>query len=163
MSTEHARIEELISALQDGAASPAERALVARHIATCPSCRATVEAFRRNDERLRRYLQATPVPPIGSPWLAAAGARSAERGARNWRVALAGLVTVLVLALGAAWYMQRQAGTAGGPAAFQASEAANKPAATAAVDLANRSAGGAPPAAATTAPTAAAAAARPTP
>jgi hypothetical protein len=162
MSTEHARIEELISALQDGAASPAEQALVERHIATCPSCRATVAAFRRNDERLRRYLQATPVPPIGSPWLTAAGARSAERGARNWRVALAGLVTVLVLALGAAWYMQRQAGTADRQAASQAPEVAIKPAATVAADQANRSAG-APFAGATTAPTAAAAAGGPTP
>src|SRR5439155_1462164 len=152
MSTEHARIEELISALQDGAASPAEQALVERHVATCPSCRATVEAFGRNDERLRRYLQATPVPPIDSPWLEAARTRGAGHplaggGARNWRVALAGLVTVLVLALGAAWYMQRQAGTADRQAASQAPEAANKPVATVAADQANRSAASGGPAA----------------
>src|SRR5215208_7511190 len=97
-SAECARIEELISALQDGAATPAEREQVERHVAGCDSCRATLAAFLRNDALLARYLQTTPVPAIGAPWREAVAALSratptsrwvlGDRGTgrRNWRL-----------------------------------------------------------------------------
>ncbi|HET8626761.1 MAG TPA: zf-HC2 domain-containing protein [Thermomicrobiales bacterium] len=107
-SAECAHVEELLSAVQDGAASPADQELVRRHLATCDACRATAAAFERNDERLRDYLRATPVPPIGAPWREARPRRA--RGAGTWRVALVSLATVLVLVVGATWLVQRQAG-----------------------------------------------------
>ena len=68
MTDEHARIEELLSAMQDGAATPEEVALVQRHLATCAQCRATAAAFEQIDRQVRRYLIATPVPEMAAPW-----------------------------------------------------------------------------------------------
>ncbi|MDP9371587.1 MAG: zf-HC2 domain-containing protein, partial [Chloroflexota bacterium] len=68
MATDCSRIAELLSAAQDGAATPEERALIDRHLAGCADCRATADAYRRVDERVRLFLQGTPVPPIAAPW-----------------------------------------------------------------------------------------------
>ena len=98
------QIEELLSALQDGAVTPAEQARVERHLADCADCRASAAAFQRVDERLRHYLQLTPVPPIAAPW------RQERPGFAGWlalfgsgraRVTLAGVTTVLILVVAA--------------------------------------------------------------
>lgn len=170
------RIEELLSAAQDGATSPAEKALIERHLAGCPACRATAEAYRRNDERLLRYLQGTPVPPIAAPWRAAppqvATGRPATHRPGRGQVALAGLALIALLLVGTTWLVQRLGGTTGESAALQqasgrAVQEAEAPAAGASTDLAaaratvTATAGSAPAAAAgraSTAPATAAAA-----
>src|SRR6187402_162997 len=68
MTDEHARIEELLSSMQDGAATPDEVAQVQRHLATCAQCRATAAAFEQIDRQVKRYLMVTPVPEMASPW-----------------------------------------------------------------------------------------------
>ena len=58
---ECAHIEEILSAMQDGAATPEERAQAERHISGCARCQATATAFGQIDRQVRRYLMATPV------------------------------------------------------------------------------------------------------
>lgn len=118
--TDHDRIEELLSVMQDGAATPEEEALVARHLAGCARCRATAAAYRRVDERVVAYMRATPVPEMAPAWRAAAGRRSGRwtigGGRGGLRVALVGVATVLLLLLGASALVQR-AGNRDGPVA----------------------------------------------
>jgi len=162
--TDHDRVEELLSALQDGAATPAEEALVARHLAGCVRCRATAAAYQRVNERVVAYLRATPVPELTPTWRAAA-----DRPAGRWtigggrgglRVALVGVATILLLLLGTSAIVQR-AGNRAGQTAESRADAGQATGATAPA----RSAAGATAAATTAAaamapaPTAAAAAA----
>ncbi len=102
MTDEHTRIEELLSAMQDDAATPEDTALVERHLATCARCRATASAFAQVDREVRRYLMATPVPEIAAPWraepLLAASARP-RTSSGHWRITTVGLALVFVLLL----------------------------------------------------------------
>jgi predicted anti-sigma-YlaC factor YlaD len=100
MTDEHARIEELLSAVQDGAATPEEAALVQRHLATCAQCRATAAAFEQIDRQVRRYLMATPVPEMAAPWrneplVTVAPRRRGSPG--HWRITTVGLSLVFAL------------------------------------------------------------------
>ncbi|CAA9586081.1 MAG: hypothetical protein AVDCRST_MAG18-3853 [uncultured Thermomicrobiales bacterium] len=98
-TAECARIEELISARQDRAASPDERAQVERHIAGCDRCRATAAAFGRVDHEVRRYIGATPVPEIAAPWRSEPFARPVHRGEGlgHWRATTVGLAAIFAL------------------------------------------------------------------
>lgn len=98
---ECAHIEELLSALQDGAATPEERAQVERHIAGCARCQATAAAFGRVDRQVRRYLMATPVPEIAAPWRSEPLVLPQRRGERlgHWRVTVVGLAAIFVMLL----------------------------------------------------------------
>ena len=103
-SEECARIEELISAMQDSAATPEEVARVERHTAGCARCRATGAAYQRVDQQVRRYIMATPVPEIAAPWRnepLVVPTRPGAGGIGHWRITLAGLATIFVLLLGA--------------------------------------------------------------
>jgi hypothetical protein len=100
MTDEHARVEELLSAMQDGAATPEEVTLVQRHLATCAQCRATAAAFDQIDRQVRRYLMATPVPEMVSPWrneplVVVAPRRSGSPG--HWRATTVGLALIFAL------------------------------------------------------------------
>ena len=93
---ECARIEELISAMQDNAATPEEVARVERHIAGCARCRATAAAYQRVDQQVRRYIMATPVPEIAAPWRnepLIVPVRRGGAGLGHWRITLVGLAT----------------------------------------------------------------------
>jgi putative zinc finger protein len=99
---EHAEIEALISALQDNAATPEEVARVERHIAGCARCRATAAAYLRVDQQVRRYIMATPVPEIATPWHnepLIVPVRRGGAGLGHWRITLVGLATIFVLLL----------------------------------------------------------------
>lgn len=99
---ECARIEELISAMQDNAATPEEAARVERHIAGCARCRATTAAYQRVDQQVRRYIMATPVPEIAAPWRnepLIVPVRRGGGGLGHWRITLVGLATIFVLLL----------------------------------------------------------------
>jgi predicted anti-sigma-YlaC factor YlaD len=98
------QIEELLSALQDGAVTAAEQSRVERHLADCADCRASAAAFQRVDERLRRYLQLTPVPPIDAPWRQERSHFArwlALFGSGRARITLAGVTTVVILIVAA--------------------------------------------------------------
>jgi predicted anti-sigma-YlaC factor YlaD len=100
MTDEHARIEELLSSMQDGAATPDEVAQVQRHLATCAQCRATAAAFEQIDRQVKRYLMATPVPEMASSWrseplVAVAPRRRGNMG--HWRVTTVGLSLIFAL------------------------------------------------------------------
>ena len=100
MTDEHARIEELLSSMQDGAATPEEAAQVRRHLAACARCRATAAAYQQIDRQVRRYLMATPVPEIATPWRNEPLVTVAPRGRGNlghWRVTTVGLALIFVL------------------------------------------------------------------
>lgn len=102
MTDEHARVEELLSAMQDGAATPEEVGLVERHLATCARCRATATAYRQVDRQVRHYLMATPVPEIATPWRNEPLVVVAPRQRGNlghWRITAAGLALIFVLLL----------------------------------------------------------------
>ncbi len=152
---ECARIEELLSAAQDGAATPEERARIARHLVGCADCRASQAAFRRIDDRVRRYLSLTPVPEIARPWRDARPARPAPPFAGGrWRAALAGLATLVLLLAGVALLTGRAPGGRDAPPGQESSGqrapmAAGQPTAAAAVaDSARTTSGGATTAAA---------------
>jgi anti-sigma factor RsiW len=96
---ECARIEELISAQQDGAATPEERAQIERHVAGCARCQATVAAFGKVDRQVRRYLMATPVPEIAAPWRHEPAPLPARRvgSLGHWRATTVGLAAIFAL------------------------------------------------------------------
>ncbi|MFN8517688.1 MAG: zf-HC2 domain-containing protein, partial [Chloroflexia bacterium] len=115
MTDEHARIEELLSAMQDGAATPEEVAQVQRHLATCAQCRATATAFEQIDRQVKRYLMATPVPEMASPWrneplIVVAPRRRGNPG--HWRATTVGLALIFALLFAgtALTFYQRNAG-----------------------------------------------------
>ncbi len=98
---ECAHIEELLSAMQDGAVTPEERARAERHINGCARCQATAAAFGQVDRQVRRYLMATPVPEIGAPWRTEPLVLPQRRGtsAGHWRVTAVGLAAIFVMLL----------------------------------------------------------------
>ncbi|HEY8599567.1 MAG TPA: zf-HC2 domain-containing protein, partial [Thermomicrobiales bacterium] len=98
---ECAQIEETLSAMQDGAATPEERARAERHIVGCARCQATTAAFGQVDRQVRRYLMATPVPEIGTPWRAEPLVLLQRRGTKlgHWRVTAVGLAAIFVMLL----------------------------------------------------------------
>ncbi len=98
---ECAHIEELLSAMQDGAVTPEERARAGRHINGCARCQATAAAFGQVDRQVRRYLMATPVPEIGAPWRTEPLVLPQRRGtsAGHWRVTAVGLAAIFVMLL----------------------------------------------------------------
>jgi hypothetical protein len=98
---ECAHIEEILSAMQDGAATPEERALAERHISGCARCQATAAAFGQVDRQVRRYLMATPVPEIGAPWRSEPLVLPQRRGMPmgHWRVTAVGLAAIFVMLL----------------------------------------------------------------
>jgi anti-sigma-K factor RskA len=63
MTASHADIEELLGAYVCDAVEPEERALVDRHLPTCPKCRAEVAELREVTAMLANGDAATPVPP----------------------------------------------------------------------------------------------------
>lgn len=96
---ECARIEELISAQQDGAVTPEERAQIERHVAGCARCQATIAAYGQVDRQVRRYLMATPVPELATPWRNEPVSLPARRGGSlgHWRATAVGLVAIFAL------------------------------------------------------------------
>jgi hypothetical protein len=57
----HNQVAELLSAYIDGEVSAAERALVERHLATCPTCTHDLEALRQTVQLLRQ------LPAVAAP------------------------------------------------------------------------------------------------
>ncbi len=98
-TNECTRIEELLSAHQDGATTAAEEAQIAQHLATCAQCQQTAAAFGQIDQQLRRYMQATPVPEIAAPWRNEPLLVPARRGGSlgHWRATMIGLATIFAL------------------------------------------------------------------
>lgn len=98
---ECAHVEEILSAMQDGAATPEERAHAERHISGCARCRTTAAAFGQIDRQVRRYLMATPVPEIGAPWQVEPLVLPQRRGTTmgHWRVTAVGLAAIFVMLL----------------------------------------------------------------
>ncbi len=98
-SDECARIEELISAQQDGGASPEERAQIERHVAGCARCQATAAAYGQVDRQVRRYLMATPVPELAAPWRNEPVPLPVRRGEGlgHWRATAVGLAAIFAL------------------------------------------------------------------
>ena len=59
----HNQVAELLSAYIDGEVSAAERALVERHLATCPTCTRDLQALRQTAQLLRQLpIVAAPRP-----------------------------------------------------------------------------------------------------
>jgi hypothetical protein len=104
--------DELISASLTGDLSPLERRELERHLAACPECRATLDAFR--EERHLLGAMAQPSVPRDMGARVRAGIESGRFGAPWWRrpggllavagsvgtVAAAGLLAVFFLNLG---------------------------------------------------------------
>lgn len=98
---ECAHIEEILSAMQDGAATSEERAQAERHVSGCARCQATAAAYRQVDRQVRRYLMATPVPETGAPWRTEPLVLPQRRGTPtgHWRVTAVGLAAIFVMLL----------------------------------------------------------------
>ena len=85
---------ELVTGYVDGVLSPADRAEIDEHLATCPSCRDQAEFERSVGPRLRALLSPEPRPEL----LQAVRRRiAAARTPRPWRLPVAAAFVGLVL------------------------------------------------------------------
>lgn len=152
MSTESQRHpHELLSALVDGALTPAEQAMVDAHLRDCAACRALLGDLRRL--AMASASEAPPAPPADLQarirWrLRAVGVQGKERG-RRWLAPLPlSAAAGLVVALGVIWLLRDASLTDRGATEVEAPDApVGSPAVPAPVPSYPAEAAAAPPAA----------------
>ncbi len=83
----HELSDQLVAFL-DGALSAEDAFRVERHLEVCPTCRETLEDFRRTGELLKRWTEITPSPAFESRVLAQARASESRRFWNLWNLDL---------------------------------------------------------------------------